>query len=82
MKITKEMKDIFKKSLTMPPRKNTHVLLFNSWMEDCTYERYYCKAKACYEKILIQDDYEKYMADMDEICLEYYKRYMKALNSI
>lgn len=82
MKITQEMKELYKKSLRMPPKRGENILLFNSWMNNYSYEEYYCKAKASFVKPRIDDYYEQYIADMDEKCLDYYERYKKATNPI
>lgn len=82
MKITKEMKSLYKDSLTMLPRSKVKELLFYSWLNDCTYEQYYFKSIASGERPTIQDDYESYIQEQDEKCLEFYERYMEAINSI
>ncbi|BBJ27109.1 hypothetical protein [Escherichia phage L27] len=82
MKITKEMKTLYENSLKIPPRRPENILLFKSWMNNYSYVEYYYKAKASFVKPRIEDDYEQYIADMDKKCLDYYERYMKAINSI
>lgn len=82
MKITQDMKELYKKSLRMPPKRDENILLLNSWMNNYSYVEYYCKAKASFVKPRIEDDYEQYIADMDEKCLDYYERHMKFINSI
>lgn len=82
MKITQEIKELYEKSLTIPPRTDAKKLLFNSWMNGCTYEQYYFKVIASGERPESPEYYESYIMGHDEKCLDYYEKYMEAVNSI
>lgn len=82
MKITQEMKKLYERSLKIPPRTDAKKLLFNSWMNDCTYGQYYFKVIASGERPESPEYYESYITGRDEKCLDFYERYMEAINSI
>lgn len=82
MKITQEMKKLYERSVKIPPRTDAKKLLFNSWMNDCTYEQYYFKVIASGERPESPEYYESYIMWRDEKCLDFYERYLEAINSI
>lgn len=82
MKITQEMKELYEKSLVIPPKTNTKKLLFDSWLDSSTYGKYYLKVVSFGERPESPEFYESYINEQDKKCLCFYEKHMELVNSI